>query len=168
MDYKVMEQLLDKYFDGETSLQEESRLREYFRRADVPEALQPYQPLFRHLHQERTHELGAGFDEKLLRQLQRAQPEAKVRRLPARAWVLRIAAALVIGFGLWWAYAPQNTSQATQQAGIDWSKYEVQSTQEAFRLTSTALLKASSELNHGANTAAQEMDKLKKVGKYFR
>ena len=51
MDYKVMEQLLDKYFDGETSLQEESRLREYFRRADVPEALQPYQPLFRHLHQ---------------------------------------------------------------------------------------------------------------------
>ena len=168
MDYKVMEQLLDKYFDGETSLQEESRLREYFRRADVPEALQPYQPLFRHLQQERSHELGAGFDEKLLRQMEAAQPAAKVRRLSARAWALRIAAALVIGLGLWWVYAPQNTPQATQQAGIDWSKYEVQSTQEAFRLTSTALLKASSELNHGANTAAQEMDKLKKVGKYFR
>ncbi|MCO6479467.1 MAG: hypothetical protein J5I94_22725 [Phaeodactylibacter sp.] len=168
MDYKVMEQLLEKYFDGETSLKEESRLRDYFRREDVPEALQPYQPMFQHLEVERAHKLGSDFDRKLLRQLEGVQPRARVRYLSARTWVLRIAAALVIGLGLWWAYVSQNSLQTRQQAGIDWSKYEVKTTEEAFRLTSTALLKASSELNQGASTAAHEMDKLKKVGKYFK
>ncbi|MCB9051863.1 MAG: pyruvate ferredoxin oxidoreductase [Lewinellaceae bacterium] len=168
MDYKVMEQLLDKYFEGETSLQEEGRLREYFQRPEVPEALQPYQPLFQHLEQERTLELGAAFDQKLLQKLETARPQAKVRHLGVRSWVLRIAAALAIGFGLWWAYITQDALQAPQQAGIDWSKYEVNSPEDAFRLTSTALLKASSELNRGTSTAAHEMDKLKKVGKYFK
>ena len=168
MDYKVMERLLDKYFEGETSLKEESRLRAYFQRDDVPENLRPYQPLFRHLAKEQSHELDAGFDRKLLRQLETTMPQAKVRYLSARSWMMRIAAAVVIGLGLWWAYISQNISSTNQQAGIDWSKYEVKSTDEAFRLTSTALLKASSELNQGASTAAHEMDKLKKVGRFFK
>ena len=168
MDYKVMERLLDKYFEGETSLKDESRLREFFQREEVPESMQLYQPLFRHLSQEQKPKLGADFDRKLLQRLEGAQPQAKVRRLTARSWVLRIAAVLVIGIGLWWAYTAQKALQKPQQAGIDWSKYEVQSPEDAFRLTSTALLKASSELNQGASTAAHEMDKLKKVGKFFK
>ncbi len=168
MDYKLMEQLLEKYFEGETSLKEESRLRDYFQHEDVPEALRPYQPLFQHLEEERAHELSSDFDRKLLRQLEEARPGTRVRYLSARTWVLRIAAAFVIGLGLWWAYVSQNSFQTRQQAGIDWSKYEVQTPEEAFRLTSSALLKASSELNQGASTAAHEMDKLKKVGKYFK
>ena len=163
-----MEQLLDKYFEGETSLKEEHQLREYFQREEAPESLQLYQPLFRHLAQEQKRGLGADFDRKLLQQLEQAQPQARVRRLTARSWVVRIAAALVLGLGLWWAYTTQEALQKPQQAGIDWSKYEVQSTEAAFRLTSTALLKASSELNHGTTTAAREMDKLKKVGKFFK
>ena len=164
-----MEQLLDKYFEGETSLMEERRLREYFQRDTVPEALRPYQPLFRHLAKERSHKPSADFDQKLLQQLEGGQPlGAKVRRLPVRTWALRIAAAVILGLGVWWAYFSQYNAQKPQQAGIDWSKYEVESAEEAFRLTSTALLKASSELNQGASTAAHEMDKLKKVGRYFK
>ncbi|MCO6493251.1 MAG: hypothetical protein J5I98_32825 [Phaeodactylibacter sp.] len=168
MDYKVMEQLLEKYFEGETSLKEEHRLRSYFQRDDVPENMKAYQPLFQHLAREQRHELGSDFDQKLIRQLAAGRPEAKVRRLAARNWALRIAAAVAIGLGVWWAYLPGGALQPPQQAGVDWSKYEVQSASEAFRLTSTALLKASSELNHGTATAAREMDKLKKVGKFFR
>lgn len=170
MDYKVMEQLLDKYFEGETSLQEEKQIRDYFQREKAPESLRPYQPLFQHLAQEQSRRLGEDFDRKLLQRLEEARPQAKIRRLPARSWALRIAAAVALVLGLWWAYLSQNTWLPAEQqaAAIDWSRYEVQSPEDAFRLTSTALLKASTELNHGASTAAHEMDKLKKVGKYFK
>lgn len=170
MGNQLMEQLLDKYFEGETSLDEEARLRDYFRSEEVEESLKPFQPLFRHLAQEQKYRLGAGFDQRLLRQLEAMQPEARVRRLTVRRRALRIAAAIMLALGMGWAYYTLNPALRSepQVAAIDWSKYEVQSTEEAFRLTSAALLKASSELNHGASTAAYEMDKLKKVGKFFK
>ncbi len=165
MDYKVIENLLDKYFEGETTLREEARLREFFLREDVPSALQPYQPLFRHFSEERETRLDDSFDEKLLAQLEE-KPEAKTVSL--RFWALRIAAAVILGLGLWWAYFPAPQDEPQQAAAIDWSKYEVTDPKDAFKLTSTALLKASSELNRGASTAAHEMNNLKEVGRYFK
>lgn len=41
-----IEALLNKYFEGETSCEEERRLREFFAGPDVPEHLEAYRPLF--------------------------------------------------------------------------------------------------------------------------
>jgi hypothetical protein len=38
--------LLDKYFEGETSIQEEKFLNEYFAKTDVPKHLKQYQAMF--------------------------------------------------------------------------------------------------------------------------
>lgn len=46
MDYKYIEQLLDRYFLCETSLEEESILRTFFEQSDVPASLLPYKDLF--------------------------------------------------------------------------------------------------------------------------
>ena len=46
MDYKYIEQLLERYWQGETSLQEEAILRSFFSQPDIPESLQQYQALF--------------------------------------------------------------------------------------------------------------------------
>ena len=46
MDYKYIEQLLERYWEGETTLQEESILRTFFSQPEVPENLRKYQPLF--------------------------------------------------------------------------------------------------------------------------
>lgn len=49
-----IEDLLNKYFEGETSAEEESTLRRFFSEGDVPEELVAYRPLFGYFDQEIT------------------------------------------------------------------------------------------------------------------
>lgn len=46
MDYKYIEQLLERYFDCETSLEEEAILRTFFHQEELPEELAKYRALF--------------------------------------------------------------------------------------------------------------------------
>ncbi len=168
MDNQVTRQLLDKYFEGETSLQEERQLRQAFQQEGLPEDLQPFQPLFRYLqHEQQDAGLSEGFEERLLQQLEPEPPSATVRRMQPYRWVLRIAAAVLLALGVY-GVCQLTAEEKPAVAGIDWSKYEVQEPEEAFRLTQAALLKASSELNQGTSVAAKEFDsKLKRVGEYL-
>ncbi len=169
MGHQLIEQLLDRYFEGETSLREEQQLREYFQRADVPENLRPFQPMFRYFVQEQNKaSLGSEFDEKLLQKLHAPTQQARIRRLSAPAWALRIAAVVVLGFGLAWLILPQFEMQAPLEAtAIDWSKYEVQDLEEAFTITQAALNKASVELNRGTAITSREMNNLRGMGRFF-
>jgi hypothetical protein len=67
MDYKYIEQLLDRYFQGETTLQEEQILKAFYAQGvdDMPQEISQYAPLFVLLNEEET--LGSDFDERLLR-----------------------------------------------------------------------------------------------------
>lgn len=66
MDYKYIEQLLDRYWNCETSLEEEKILHSFFAQKDVPVRLLPYRDLFagQALHAE--EHLDASFDKKIL------------------------------------------------------------------------------------------------------
>lgn len=67
MDYKYIEQLLDKYWRCETTLQEEAILRSFFSQEDVPNSLIKYRDIFllpQNEHEEMT--LGDDFDSKIL------------------------------------------------------------------------------------------------------
>ena len=67
MDYKYIEQLLERYFAAETSLEEEHILRAFFSQKDVPAALEQYRALFACQVEEREHEvLGDDFDARIL------------------------------------------------------------------------------------------------------
>ena len=46
MELQKIKDLLEKYEAGETSLAEEKKLREYFKRNEVPDSLKPYQIIF--------------------------------------------------------------------------------------------------------------------------
>jgi hypothetical protein len=46
MDYKYIEQLLERYWACETTLQEEAILRAFFSQEEIPEGLRKYQALF--------------------------------------------------------------------------------------------------------------------------
>jgi hypothetical protein len=66
MDYKYIEQLLDRYFLAETTLEEEQILKSFFaqRKEDMPQELSQYAPLFTVLDEKET--LGSDFDERML------------------------------------------------------------------------------------------------------
>ena len=46
MDYKYINQLLDRYWKAETSLEEEEILRAFFSQDELPAELKPYKALF--------------------------------------------------------------------------------------------------------------------------
>ncbi|MDR1738143.1 MAG: hypothetical protein LBR66_04900 [Candidatus Symbiothrix sp.] len=56
MNRNKMNLLLEKYFEGQTSLSEEERLRSYFESESVPPEWQPYQALFQYFASERVQE----------------------------------------------------------------------------------------------------------------
>lgn len=66
MDYKYIEQLIERYFACETTLQEEQILRSFFSQEDVPVSLQQYADIFRY-ESSVSHEcLGEEFDAKMM------------------------------------------------------------------------------------------------------
>ncbi len=67
MDFKYIEALLDRYWEGETSLQEEEELRFFFTgHNDLPVHLKKYKSLFVYQVLAKQEELDDAFDEKLL------------------------------------------------------------------------------------------------------
>ena len=67
MDYKYIEQLLERYWDCETTNEEESILRTFFSQKDVPARLLKYRSLFEYQKQAASEApLGDGFDQKVL------------------------------------------------------------------------------------------------------
>ena len=67
MDYKYINQLLDRYWNGETTLEEEQILRSFFSQICVPEELAKYRPLFNYEQIEpKTNRLGDDFDERIM------------------------------------------------------------------------------------------------------
>lgn len=67
MDYKYINQLLDRYWEGNTTLEEEQILRSFFSQLCVPEELAKYRKLFLYEQTEPKADcLGEDFDEKLM------------------------------------------------------------------------------------------------------
>ena len=93
MDYKYIEQLLERYWEGETTLQEEAILRAFFSQEDVPASLMKYKSLFDCGLQEET--LSDDFDARILEQIGGDEPKAKIVTLASRLKPLFKAAAIV-------------------------------------------------------------------------
>jgi hypothetical protein len=163
MDYNSIKLLLNKYFDGETSLEEEHRLQQYFRQEAVHESLLPYRVLFQMLDEERQRELNPAFTRRLLEKLQ-ATEAPRVRVVYLRTWLARAAAVLLLAAGAWWLYPKVQAppKQPVAQA-IDWSKYEPETPEKAYQMLKKALVKTSDELNHGTETVVKEVEKIQKV-----
>lgn len=67
MDYKYIEQLLERYWRCDTSVEEEQILRAFFSQKEVPSQFRQYRELFTYETAESKSEpLGADFDNKIL------------------------------------------------------------------------------------------------------
>jgi len=96
MDYKYIEQLLERYWEGETTLQEESILRTFFSQPDtpeVPENIRKCRALFV-CEMQKEEPLGDDFDARILEQIGET-PVAKTVSLKDRLMPLFKAAAIV-------------------------------------------------------------------------
>lgn len=95
MDFKYIEQLLERYWQCETSLEEEAQLRAFFAGDDVPEHLLRYKDLFVYQQLQQEEHLGEDFDARVLAEIEAPVVKAKRLTLTARFIPLFKAAAVV-------------------------------------------------------------------------
>ena len=97
MDYKYIEQLLDRYWKCETSVEEERILRAFFCQKDVPASLLPYKELFTYsLAERRTDVLDDDFDSRILALTEGSKAvKARTISLAERLMPLLKAAAII-------------------------------------------------------------------------
>ncbi len=81
MDYKYINQLLERYWDCQTTFEEEAILRSFFSQDDIPASLLPYRSLFIYERSEVADDtLGEAFDKKMLSLVGEEKP-VKARRI---------------------------------------------------------------------------------------
>ncbi|WP_445719005.1 hypothetical protein [Flavobacterium sp.] len=144
MELKLVEQLLEKYFQGETTIAEEKQLKAYFSSNDVAPHLAKYQALFGYFETQK----GTQFVQKL---------PLKPRKQSNVKWI-GIAASFVVLFGLATFYfypsVPNNEDLGTYD-----------NPEEAFAATQKALLMVSEQVNIGMESVVylEEYEKTKKT-----
>lgn len=101
MDKARIDDLLKKYWDCQTSVQEEKELQIFFSEREVPEEYRQYIPFFSFVRDEQEVKLSEGFEERLQAAL---SPQMKERYVTIRIFrpLLRIAVSvlLVIAVGV--------------------------------------------------------------------
>ena len=97
MDYKYIEQLLERYWLCETSLEEEQILRTFFSQENVPVSLLPYKDMFTYEQTDvEETQLGDDFDRRMLDMVGEAAPvKARTISIAQRLKPLFKAAAIV-------------------------------------------------------------------------
>jgi len=93
MDYSTVKKLLEKYWNCETSLEEEALLRSCFLQDDLPHDLQKYKPMFRYFEEERARELKDDFDQKVLKRINENKRYGTQRFLST---IYKVAAAVLL------------------------------------------------------------------------
>jgi hypothetical protein len=129
MDYKYIEQLLDRYWQCETSLEEEQILRTFFSQENVPVSLLPYKDLFTYEHVDVTENiLGEDFDRQMLEMVGEVAPVKAVtisitqRLKPLFKAAAIVAIILTLGNAMQVAMQPnepENIAETTQYTSSD-------------------------------------------------
>jgi hypothetical protein len=131
MELKIIEQLLEKYFDAETSTAEEKQLKAYFSLPDVAPHLEQYRPMFGYFANQATQ------------QFEKTVP-FKVKKQYGK-W-MSIAASLVLMAGmLTWFNASQPTASDNELGTYS-------DPETAFKETQKALNMVSKNVNVGVNS----------------
>ena len=159
MDYNTIKKLLEKYWDGNSSMAEEQRLRDYFNEEEVLAELEAYRPLFVYFNEEQTLQLDADFESRLKQQ---TQPDEKVipKRQALRFYLGRIAAAAVFAFGVFFLYQQQQDIRQLQ--AVVWED-TYDDPKEAYAKTKEMLMLVSSQINKGTNKAAASVKRGQKA-----
>lgn len=129
MEFNKMESLLEKYFEGESSIAEENELKDYFSSSNVAPHLEQYRPLFGYFTEAK--------EQKFINNLPLVSKKRKV------AW-LSIAASIIVMLSIGtYSYFEVNTVDENRELGT----YD--DPEEALEATQKALAMLSDNVNVG-------------------
>ncbi|SHM12346.1 hypothetical protein [Flavobacterium chilense] len=132
MEFNKIEDILEKYFQGETSIAEEKQLKEYFSSPNVAQHLEQYKPMFGYFSQVKEQ-----------KSTQEIPLKTKKRNV---AWLSIAASAVVLlGVGTYFYVSEKNTTPVVAQSEL--GTYD--DPEEALAATQKALALLSSNVNVG-------------------
>lgn len=149
---KYINQLLDKYWAGETTLEDEKILAAYFNTGQVDEDFKPFKPLFEYFDQQR--QVSVDLEDQVMERIRSKRIETKVIRLTWKR-ALAVAASLIL----------------LVTAGISTYRYQLskkdtlvmqdtfESPEEALEQTKAALLYLSNRMNRVADQTTKSLEK---------
>lgn len=154
MESVEIKELLDKYWDGNTTIEEEEHLKKYFSEEETPDHLEGVATLFRTFNADRKFKtLDDSFDEKLFQAIENSK-----RKKPNKYW-LQVAASVLLLIGATFvtkSLLPNDVSKNSAQVEVVEDTY--QDPQLAFEQTKEALLLISAMMERGA-TQVEKLEK---------
>lgn len=149
MNTQEIEKLLDLYYEGKTSREEEQMLAIFFSGDQVPEHLREHAPIFRWARAASLEQSNAVFSQSTL-DINIPGPETNVRinsvfsRKYLKWWLPSAAASIVIllSFAVMWLYHQEENRKAMT---------DQQKVTEAYHQTEAALMCLSGNFNHGVS-----------------
>ncbi len=168
---EIIATLLQKYFDGATSLEEEIHLKKYFESDNIDNQFLKYKKLFDYFKISASKTLSDAATEQISTQWVTPQyPTLKTDKKPTflthfkTNWAWRAAAAVVVSGGLWWAttQSQQTMLPPKTQLAANWEADTEESPEVAYEKAKAALMLISKKMKKGTKTVETELAKIKK------
>ena len=159
MEYNRIKGLLEKYWNCETTLEEEAQLRSYFSSEEIHEDLKAFGPLFQYFGSKSELRISDGFDEKIIHQIEKGKRSPKQRYLSIS---YKVAAAVIL---LLFFVTIHQRYIAVRDKAVIVVKDTFEDPEKALEETKKALLLVSEKWNKGKSNIAKlsEFNKAEKI-----
>jgi hypothetical protein len=154
-------ELLDRYWEGETTLTEEQALKEYFASGAIRPEHQQFAPLFEGLAAQKAVQSPV------------AAPKLQVvstKRRPLWRWAVAASVAMLLSAGVWQLQQSMrhNAEQAAAERRLFEDTYTEAEALQAAEEIKAALALVSRKMKKGNSTAAKGLKKVEVVDQYFK
>jgi len=166
MDSKRINELLSKYWNCETSLEEEAELREHFKTGNIPDEFKETAPLFQYFEENKKKSLNdISFDGQVMEKIHAPVEQGQIVRLVYNA--MRIAAGLAVVLAATWFIRNEIRSTTPQQVvdTYDDPKMAFEETKKALMMISKSFGTAKEQAKkiNMFNEAQEEIQKKKET-----
>lgn len=158
MDSSHIDALLEKYWEGTSSLAEEAEIRSYFAHGDVAEEHKTYAPLFGYFAEARSMQTALDVEEVLS---EVAKPKPRFKLFALTPFTMGIAAAMVALLSVITVMNVNTTSQKPNNTIVLDQEADAE---EALRITKQALALLSKNINTSSENVQHGVQKVKAAG----
>ncbi len=166
MDSNRINELLSKYWNCETSLEEEAELREHFKSSNIPDELKETAPLFQYFEENKKKSLSdISFDGQVMEKISASPKQGRMASLVYNS--MRIAAGLVVVLAATWFIRNEIRSSTPQEVvdTYDDPKMAFEETKKALMMISKSFGTAKEQAKkiNMFNEAQEEIQKKKEA-----
>jgi hypothetical protein len=184
MNQMEIEKLIDKYFECETSLEEEKYIIQYFQNEIIPENLLIYKQIFNIINILKNEEIqNPEFDRKLLIKLDKSSKTFKIKKFRSTFYYISgIAATFLIFIILFFSFKKNDKIEKITKSNVEVIENKstnrtinINNPEEAYRITLKTLHFISKSMNNGTknlnklsalNKGIEEASKISKFEEY--